>query len=222
MSAPLLPLLAMSLWVKMHLFWIMFVSVVTMILLRLGIILTFKVCFFIILPILFRLLSCLIKLIPKTINSAHSHPKIRSTSHLSPLIPSILIISSPPENTVVHTDVGVKVTIGKNCTIGHNAIIHGCTLGDNVLIGMGAIIMNNAVIGSNSIVGAGALVTENAKIEPGQLVIGSPAKPVKPTSQAMIDGIQRSAEGYVQKIPQFRALTFVSPIILDQEPTKDV
>jgi carbonic anhydrase/acetyltransferase-like protein (isoleucine patch superfamily) len=87
---------------------------------------------------------------------------------------------------------------------------------------MGAIIMNNAVIGSNSIVGAGALVTENTKIEPGQLVIGSPAKPVKPTSQAMIDGIQRSAEGYVQKIPQFRALTFVSPIILDQEPTKDV
>ncbi|MBL7701855.1 MAG: gamma carbonic anhydrase family protein [Ferruginibacter sp.] len=88
--------------------------------------------------------------------------------------------------------------IGNNVSIGHNAIVHGCVIEDNVLIGMGAIVMDNAQVGSNSIIAAGAVVLENTKIEPGSIYAGVPAKKVKDISQEMISGeINRIADNYV-------------------------
>ena len=75
------------------------------------------------------------------------------------------------ENTVMHTDVGYPLTIGKGCTIGHKAMLHGCTIGDNSLIGMGATVLNGAKIGKNCLIGANALITENKEIPDGSLVM---------------------------------------------------
>lgn len=101
------------------------------------------------------------------------------------------------EHTVIHTDPGYPVTIGEGCTIGHRAIIHGCTIGRNTLIGMGAIVLNGAVIGDNCLIGAGALIPEGKTIPDGSLVIGTPGKVVRALDEAAIDGLRRSAERYV-------------------------
>ena len=88
--------------------------------------------------------------------------------------------------------------IGNNVSIGHNALVHGCTVHDNVLIGMGAIVMDNCVIGSNSIIAAGAVVLENTKVEPGSVYAGVPAKKVKDIDPEHITGeIERIANNYV-------------------------
>ena len=100
------------------------------------------------------------------------------------------------EHAMVHTDPGHPATIGKGCTIGHRAIIHGCTLGDNVLIGMGAIILNGARIGDNCLVGAGALVTEGKEFPAGSLIIGSPAKAVRDLSGEAMEALRESARSY--------------------------
>lgn len=98
-----------------------------------------------------------------------------------------------------------KTVIGNNVSIGHNAIVHGCTVHDDVLIGMGAIVMDNAEIGSNSIVAAGAVVLENTKVEPGSIYAGVPAKKVKNISPALINGeINRIADNYVKYSGWFR------------------
>ena len=107
------------------------------------------------------------------------------------------------ENTIIHVDPNTPVTIGSNCTIGHNAIIHGCTIGNNSLIGMGAIILNNAKIGNNCLVGAGALVTENKEFEDGSMIIGSPAKAIKKLSQDMLNDMTRSSKHYVSNFKKF-------------------
>ena len=107
------------------------------------------------------------------------------------------------ENTIIHVDPDCPVTIGNNCTIGHNAIIHGCTIGNNSLVGMGAIILNNAKIGNNCLVGAGALVTENKEFEDGSMIIGSPAKAVKKLSEEMIENMTRSSKHYVSNFKKF-------------------
>jgi len=112
--------------------------------------------------------------------------------------------SNIQDNAMLHSDSGVPCTIGADCTIGHHAILHGCTVEDRVLIGMGAIILNHAVIGEGSIVGAGALVTENKVFPPGSLIVGSPAKAVRqlgPESTAML---LASAAHYVEKSRTFR------------------
>ena len=101
------------------------------------------------------------------------------------------------EGAMLHTDVGFPVTVGLGCTVGHHAIVHGCTLGDNVLIGMGATIMNGAVIGSNSIVGANALVTENKTYPARSLIVGAPAKAVRTLDEAAFEGLRASAAHYV-------------------------
>jgi carbonic anhydrase/acetyltransferase-like protein (isoleucine patch superfamily) len=111
--------------------------------------------------------------------------------------------SNVQENAALHTDAGYPLRIGDNCTIGHNAIVHGCTIGDHVLIGMGAIIMNGAVIGDHSIVAAGALVSEGKVFEGAQLIIGSPAKAKRSLSAAEITKISASAHGYQAKAQQF-------------------
>ena len=93
---------------------------------------------------------------------------------------------------------------GKGCTIGHNAIVHGCTVGDNTLVGMGAIILNGAKVGSNCIVGAGALVTGKMDAPDGVMLLGSPAKVVRPLTEAEIESNRASARGYLHAAEQYR------------------
>lgn len=96
-------------------------------------------------------------------------------------------------------------TIGNNVSIGHNAIVHGCTIHDNVLIGMGAIVMDKCVIGSNSIIAAGSVVLENTIVEPGSVYAGVPAKKVKDINQELINGeINRIANNYIMYAGWFR------------------
>ena len=95
-------------------------------------------------------------------------------------------------------------TVGKNCTIGHGAIVHGCTMGDNVLIGMGAVVLNGAKIGDNCIVGAGALVTGKMDAPAGSMILGSPAKVVRPLTEAEIEGNRGSARGYLHAAELYR------------------
>jgi len=101
------------------------------------------------------------------------------------------------ENTVVHVDSNSPTIIGNNVTIGHAAIIHGCTIQDNVLVGMGAIILNDALVSKNSMVGAGALITQGKSFPEGVLILGNPAKVVRSLTAEEINHIQKSADGYV-------------------------
>ncbi len=109
------------------------------------------------------------------------------------------------DGTIVHTDPGCPTIIGGNCTIGHAAIIHGCELGDNVLVGMGATVLNNAKIGKNCLIGANALVTEGKEFPEGSLIVGSPAKVIRPLTGEAIAGLTRSAETYQANARRFKA-----------------
>jgi carbonic anhydrase/acetyltransferase-like protein (isoleucine patch superfamily) len=109
------------------------------------------------------------------------------------------------EGTVMHTDMGCPLTIGSDCTIGHRAMLHGCTIGNNTLIGMGATILNNAKIGNNCLVGANALVTEGKEFPDGALIVGSPAKVVRMLDEEAIARIKKSAEGYARNWKRFAA-----------------
>lgn len=109
------------------------------------------------------------------------------------------------EHTMVHTDPGYPVTVGRGCTIGHRAILHGCTIGDNSLVGMGAIVLNGAVIGNNCLIGAGALVTEGKVIPDNSLVVGMPAKVVRSLDDAAVARLRTSAERYVANWQRFQA-----------------
>lgn len=106
--------------------------------------------------------------------------------------------SNIQDNCVLHVSENYPVKIGKNVSVGHNATIHGCTIDDNVLIGMGSIILNGAHITKNCLVGAGALVTENKTFPEGSLIIGSPAKAVRQLTKEEIEGITKNAEKYVE------------------------
>ncbi|MDB5682497.1 MAG: gamma carbonic anhydrase family protein [Sphingomonas bacterium] len=103
------------------------------------------------------------------------------------------------EGAMLHSDPDVPLTIGAGCTIGHRAILHGCTLGANVLIGMGAIVLNHAVIGDNCLVGAGALVTEGKVFPPNSLIVGSPARVVRPLDDAAVERLRISAIDYAAR-----------------------
>ena len=113
--------------------------------------------------------------------------------------------SNVQENCVFHTDMGFPLTIGAGCTIGHKAMLHGCTIGDNSLIGMGATVLNGARIGRNCLVGAGALVTEGKEIPDGSLVIGTPAKLVRQLDDDAIVMLEWSAMHYVENVKRFAA-----------------
>lgn len=108
------------------------------------------------------------------------------------------------EGVMIHTDPGFPVSIGDGCTIGHHAIVHGCTLGENTLIGMGATILNGAKIGNNCLVGANALVTEGKEFPDGSLIVGSPAKAVRQIDQATIIGMKKTAVKYVENFRKFK------------------
>jgi len=109
------------------------------------------------------------------------------------------------EHTVMHSDPGFALTIGKGCTIGHRAMLHGCTIGDNTLIGMGAIVLNGARIGANCLVGAGALVTEGKEFPDGSLIVGAPAKAVRALDEQAIARLKASALHYVANAKRFKA-----------------
>ena len=108
------------------------------------------------------------------------------------------------ECAVIHTDPGFPCILGSNVTIGHQAMLHGCQVGDNSLIGINAVVLNGAKIGRNCLIGANALVTENQEIPEGSLVIGSPAKPIKQLTTAQIQKLKQSAEHYVTRFKRFK------------------
>ena len=111
--------------------------------------------------------------------------------------------SNVQENCVFHTDLGFPLTIGVNCTIGHKVMLHGCTIADNTLIGMGATILNGAKIGRNCLIGAGALITEGKVIPDGSLVMGVPGKVVRQLDEKAIQGLTASAQHYSDNAARF-------------------
>ena len=111
--------------------------------------------------------------------------------------------SNVQDNCVVHTSKGHPVIIGSNVSVGHGAILHGCTLGDQVLVGMGAIILNGAKVGSGSLIGAGAVVTEGADIPGGSVVVGVPGKVIKQVTDAQKEYILTNARSYVQLATEY-------------------
>ncbi len=111
--------------------------------------------------------------------------------------------SNIQENAMLHTDMGFPLSIGSDCTIGHHAILHGCTIGDNSLVGMGATILNGAKIGKNSLVGANALVTEGKEFPDNSLIVGSPARAIRTLDDAAAARLTASAAGYVANWKRF-------------------
>ena len=107
--------------------------------------------------------------------------------------------SNVQDNCTCHTDPGFPLTIGRDCVIGHNVVLHGCTIGDHSLIGMGAILLNGARIGKNSLVGAGALVTEGKQFPDNSLIVGAPARVIRTIDEKGIAEIARGADIYVRR-----------------------
>lgn len=112
--------------------------------------------------------------------------------------------SNVQDLSVLHTDPGCPLTIGRDCTIGHKVMLHGCTIGDNSLIGINAVILNGAKIGRNCLIGAGALITEGKEIPDCSLVVGSPGKVARVLTPEQIDGLTQSAVRYVSNWQRFR------------------
>ncbi|WP_424627217.1 gamma carbonic anhydrase family protein [Bradyrhizobium sp. SYSU BS000235] len=113
--------------------------------------------------------------------------------------------SNVQDNCTFHTDPGFPLTIGKNCTIGHNVILHGCTIEDGALIGMGSIIMNGARIGKGCIVGAGAIITEGKEFPERSLVVGAPAKVIRALTPEQVTALTQGAPHYVSNSKRFKA-----------------
>ena len=109
------------------------------------------------------------------------------------------------DNATLHTDPGFPLTIGRDCVIGHNVVLHGCTIGDASLIGMGAIVLNGAKIGANSLVGAGALITEGKKFPDDSVILGAPAKVVRASGDQVRAMIARAADVYVKRWKRYAA-----------------
>ena len=113
--------------------------------------------------------------------------------------------SNIQDGSVLHADVGMPLVVGENVTVGHKVMLHGCTIGDESLIGIGAIVLNGAKIGKNCLVGAGALVTEGKEFPDGSMIIGSPAKAVRQLSPEQIEGLRQSARHYTENARRFQA-----------------
>ena len=112
--------------------------------------------------------------------------------------------SNVQEGAVMHTDMGCPLTLAENVTVGHQAMLHGCTIGENSLIGIQAVVLNRAVIGKNCLVGAGSVVTEGKVFPDNSLILGSPAKVVRELTPEAIAGLKLSAENYVAKKNLFK------------------
>ena len=113
--------------------------------------------------------------------------------------------SNIQDGSILHADEGVPLIIGRDVTVGHQAMLHGCTIGDNSLIGIGAVVLNGAVIGRNCLIGANSLIPEGKVIPDGSLVMGQPGKVVRELTEAQIVGITMSAGHYVQNWKRFAA-----------------
>lgn len=111
--------------------------------------------------------------------------------------------SNVQDGAVLHSDPHAPLTLGEDCTIGHRAVLHGCTIGDRVLIGMGATVLNHAVIAEDCVVGAGALVTEGKTFPPRSLIVGAPARAVKTLTDEQLAGLRMSAAVYVEKAKHY-------------------
>ena len=111
--------------------------------------------------------------------------------------------SNIQDASVLHTDIGCPLTIGKGVTVGHRVMLHGCTIGDNALIGIGATVLNNARIGNNCLIGAHALITEGKEIPDNSMVLGAPGKVVRTLTEEEVKGLALSAEVYVQNWKRF-------------------
>jgi carbonic anhydrase/acetyltransferase-like protein (isoleucine patch superfamily) len=108
------------------------------------------------------------------------------------------------DNSVLHADRGMPLTIGDNVTVGHQVMLHGCTIGEGSLIGIQAVVLNGAKIGKNCLVGAGSLVTEGKEFPDGSMILGSPAKAVKQLSPEQIEGLKMSAKHYVDNARRYK------------------
>jgi carbonic anhydrase/acetyltransferase-like protein (isoleucine patch superfamily) len=107
------------------------------------------------------------------------------------------------DNATLHTDPGFPMTIGSNCVIGHNVVLHGCTIGDDCLVGMGAILLNGSKIGRGSLVGAGALVTEGKEFPGNSLIVGSPARAVRTLDDKAHAMIAHGSDVYVKRYQRY-------------------
>jgi carbonic anhydrase/acetyltransferase-like protein (isoleucine patch superfamily) len=112
--------------------------------------------------------------------------------------------SNVQDTAVLHADHGFPLVIGERVTVGHQVMLHGCTIGDESLIGIGAVVLNGAQIGKHCLVGAGALVTEGKVFPDGSMIIGSPAKAVRQLSPEQIEGLKRSAQHYTENADRYR------------------
>ncbi|MFT7688445.1 MAG: carbonic anhydrase/acetyltransferase-like protein (isoleucine patch superfamily) [Candidatus Azotimanducaceae bacterium] len=112
--------------------------------------------------------------------------------------------SNIQDGSVLHTDAGVPLTIGKNVTVGHKVMLHGCEIGDNSLIGINAVILNGATIGKNCLIGANSLIPEGKHIPDGSLVMGSPGKVVRELGPEQIKGLELSAKHYVENARRYK------------------
>lgn len=123
------------------------------------------------------------------------------------------------DGAILHTDPGIPMKIGKNVTVAHKAMLHGCTVGDGSVIGIGAIVLNNVVIGKNCMIGANALVLENMNIPDGSLVIGSPAKMKKQLTETEIANMKSFAQHYLDKVARYKKGLIVAK---NQNPSRTV
>lgn len=112
--------------------------------------------------------------------------------------------SNVQDASVLHADFGTPLMIGDRVTVGHQVMLHGCTIGDESLIGIGAVVLNGAKIGKNCLVGAGALVTEGKEFPDGSMIIGSPAKAVRQLTPEQIEGLRMSAQHYIDNARLFK------------------
>lgn len=112
--------------------------------------------------------------------------------------------SNVQDASVLHADFGMPLVIGRHVTVGHQVMLHGCTIGDETLIGIGAIVLNGAKIGKNCLVGAGALVTEGKEFPDGSMILGSPARVVKPLTPEQMQGLRQSAQHYIDNARRFK------------------
>jgi carbonic anhydrase/acetyltransferase-like protein (isoleucine patch superfamily) len=112
--------------------------------------------------------------------------------------------SNVQDGCVLHADRGVPLVLGAGVTVGHNAVLHGCHIEDDVLVGMGAIVLNGAKVGSGSIVGAGAMVPEGSEVPPGSLVLGVPGRVRRSTTAAEQDAVRANAQLYVERVREYQ------------------
>ena len=113
--------------------------------------------------------------------------------------------SNIQDGSVLHSDTGFPLSVGERVTVGHQVVLHGCTVGDESLIGIGAVVLNGAKIGKHCLVGAGSLVTEGREFPDGSMILGSPAKVVRQLTPEQIDGLRRSAQHYIANAQRFQA-----------------